>query len=108
MSTAKIRSADTVALVRSLRELYELTQEQFAAKLGVSLVTINRWENDRAKPTPLALRQIKALLLELSQAEPDQAELNPTELNRKISPERIAANRATAKHLLAQYFPEER
>ena len=53
MSQAKYRT-DTNALVRSLRSLCGLTQEQFAAKLGVTLVTVNRWENYRAKPMPLA------------------------------------------------------
>jgi putative transcriptional regulator len=49
-------------LVRDLRERTGLTQEKFAAKLGVTYPTINRWENGRAKPSPLALRQIEDLL----------------------------------------------
>jgi putative transcriptional regulator len=36
--------------------------EKFAAKLGVTYPTINRWENRRAKPSPLALKQIEDLL----------------------------------------------
>jgi putative transcriptional regulator len=52
-------------LVRELRELTGLTQEKFAAKLGVTFPTINRWENDRAKPSPLALEKIESLLLSL-------------------------------------------
>jgi putative transcriptional regulator len=36
-------------LVRELRERAGLTQEQFAARLGVTFPTINRWENGRAK-----------------------------------------------------------
>jgi transcriptional regulator with XRE-family HTH domain len=39
-----------------------LTQEKFAAKLGVTFPTINRWENGRTKPSPLALQRIKELL----------------------------------------------
>ena len=42
-------------LVRSLRLETGLTQEQFAAQLGVTFPTINRWENNRAKPSPLAI-----------------------------------------------------
>ena len=38
-----------------------LTQEKFAAKLGVTYPTINRWENGRAKPSPLAMKQIEEL-----------------------------------------------
>jgi len=52
-------------LVRELRELTGLTQEKFAAKLGVTFPTINRWENDRAKPSPLALQKIESLLRSL-------------------------------------------
>lgn len=54
--------ADIPRLVRKLRERTGLTQERFAAKLGVTFPTINRWENGRAKPSPLALQRIEALL----------------------------------------------
>ncbi len=53
--------ADLCRLVRELRERTGLTQEKFAAKLGVTYPTINRWENGRAKPSPLALKQIEDL-----------------------------------------------
>jgi len=49
-------------LIRELRERLGLTQEKFAAKLGVTFPTINRWENGRAKPSPLALQKIEELL----------------------------------------------
>lgn len=49
-------------LVRELRKLTGLTQEKFAAKLGVTFPTVNRWENGRAKPSPLALEKIESLL----------------------------------------------
>lgn len=52
-------------LVRKLREITGLTQEKFAAKLGVTFPTINRWENDRAKPSPIALEKIEGLLRSL-------------------------------------------
>jgi len=54
-------------LVRELRERTGLTQEKFAAKLGVTFPTINRWENGRAKPSPLALKQIEDLLRNLGE-----------------------------------------
>lgn len=38
-----------------------LTQEQFAAKLGVSFPTVNRWENQKAKPSPLAIQKLQKL-----------------------------------------------
>jgi len=54
--------ADISQLVRELRERTGLTQEKFAAKLGVTFPTINRWENGRAKPSPLAMHRIEELL----------------------------------------------
>ncbi len=42
-----------------------LTQEQFAAKLGVSFPTVNRWENKKTKPSPLAIQRLQKLLLAL-------------------------------------------
>ncbi len=56
---------DTSRLVRELRARTGLTQEKFAAKLGVTFPTINRWENGRVGPSPLALRQIEDLLREM-------------------------------------------
>jgi len=56
------RQADISELIRELRKRTGLTQEKFAAKLGVTFPTINRWENGRAKPSPLALQRIEELL----------------------------------------------
>jgi len=49
-------------LIRELRLLMGLTQEQFAAELGVTYSSINRWENGRSKPSPLAMQKIEELL----------------------------------------------
>jgi len=38
-----------------------LTQEDFAREVGVTLSTINRWENNRARPSPLALSALMNL-----------------------------------------------
>ena len=54
--------ADIPRLVREIRKRTGLTQEKFAAKLGVTFPTINRWENNRAKPSPLAMQRIEELL----------------------------------------------
>jgi putative transcriptional regulator len=53
---------DIPRLIRELRERTGLTQEKFAAKLGVTFPTINRWENGRARPSPLAMQKIEELL----------------------------------------------
>ncbi|MBD2060761.1 helix-turn-helix domain-containing protein [Funiculus sociatus GB2-A5] len=54
-------------LIRELRIEMELTQEQFAALLGVVYPTVNRWENGRSQPSPLALQQIQRMLQELGE-----------------------------------------
>jgi putative transcriptional regulator len=53
---------DIPQLIRTLRGRTGLTQEKFAARLGVTFPTINRWENGRAKPSPLAMQKIEELL----------------------------------------------
>lgn len=51
--------------VRELRRKLGLTQEKFAAKLGVSFTTLNRWENGRTKPSPLAIQKLEDVAHEL-------------------------------------------
>ena len=58
---------DVPVLVRELRQRTGLTQEKFAARLGVTFPTINRWEKGRSKPSPLALKRIEELLRDLGQ-----------------------------------------
>jgi putative transcriptional regulator len=58
---------DFPRLVLELRKRTGLTQEKFAARLGVTFPTINRWENGRAKPSPLAMKQIEDLLRNLGE-----------------------------------------
>ncbi len=60
---------DTSKMIKELRAGLGLTQEQFAAKVGVTFSTVNRWENGRGKPSPLALRRIEELQKELEQNE---------------------------------------
>ncbi|MBN3870149.1 DNA-binding transcriptional regulator [Nostoc sp. JL33] len=52
-------------IIRDLRLLAGLTQEQFAATLGVTYTTINRWENGRSKPSPMAMKLIEQKLDEM-------------------------------------------
>ena len=85
LSHAKPHVVGMNALVLPLRELCKLTQEQFASRIGVTVVTVNRWENYRSRPMPLALRQLRTILIEISQSE-------------------VEADRKTAHCLLAQYF----
>ena len=52
---------DVSDMVRELRTALGLTQEQFAARIGVTFSTVNRWENGRGIPSPLAMKQIEQL-----------------------------------------------
>ena len=60
----KHKSSDVSQMIRKLRATLGLTQVQFAAKLGVTWSTVNRWENGRGKPSPLARQHIEELLCE--------------------------------------------
>lgn len=56
------QNTDPAALTREVRGRLGLTQEKFAARLGVTLPTVNRWENGRAKPSPLAVGTLRDLV----------------------------------------------
>lgn len=49
--------------VRSLRRELKMTQEEFAHELGITVGTVNRWENGRFRPSKLA----RATLLEFAE-----------------------------------------
>lgn len=61
--------------IREIRLEMGLTQEQFAAKLGVSFPTVNRWENQKAKPSPLAYQKLQKLFLTFKKKNSSQGEL---------------------------------
>ena len=48
--------------IRDTRKEYGLTQEQLARELGVTLITVNRWERGITKPSPLALKVLELWL----------------------------------------------
>lgn len=60
-----VKQPEVSKLIRELRLITGLTQEQFAAALGVTFPTVNRWENGRNQPSPIAMKQIEKLLLEI-------------------------------------------
>lgn len=55
-------AADAAAWVRQLRSRLGLTQGALAEKLGVTVVTVNRWEMGRSRPNRLARRALAALV----------------------------------------------
>ncbi|MBC2716058.1 MAG: helix-turn-helix transcriptional regulator [Desulfobacteraceae bacterium] len=64
-----IEDADLAKKIKRLRSKLNLTQEQFAAKVGVTFSTVNRWEGGKSTPSPLAMRQIEELLTQITDAE---------------------------------------
>jgi DNA-binding transcriptional regulator YiaG len=42
------------SMVRTLRSRLGMTQEEFAHALGLTVGTVNRWENKRFRPSKLA------------------------------------------------------
>ena len=59
-------------MITELRVSLGLTEEKFAAKIGVTLSTVNRWENSKGKPSPLAKLRIEELQKELKQNKPSK------------------------------------
>ena len=52
---------DIEAEVRRLRGRLGLTQEQFAGRLGVSTITVHRWESGQSRPRRLAVEKLAQL-----------------------------------------------
>lgn len=49
------------APVASLRRRLRMTQEEFTHAIGVTVSTVNRWENGHIEPSRLARRAMEAL-----------------------------------------------
>ena len=48
--------------IKKSRLLLGLTQEEFAHRLGVTLCTVNRWENNKSAPSRLAQLQLNKIV----------------------------------------------
>ena len=69
-----MRDAETTAAtVRAIRAALDLTQEQLAARLGVSFATVNRWEGGLSRPQRAARLAISALAEECGVGEGETA-----------------------------------
>ena len=66
-----IGQTELADLVRETRQRLELSQAKFAVRLGVSFQSVNRWENGRTKPLPIALKQIEHLLHQMGDSGKD-------------------------------------
>lgn len=52
-------------LICELRSTANLTQEQLAARLGVTFSSVSRWERALSKPSPLAMQKIEEMLRQM-------------------------------------------
>lgn len=50
--------------IKRLREVLLITQQELADLLGVSIVTVNRWENSKFEPTMKEKRKLSKLFIE--------------------------------------------
>ncbi|MEA5487476.1 MULTISPECIES: helix-turn-helix domain-containing protein [Pseudanabaena] len=58
MNIERLKQPDIGNLIKSIRHDLQLSQEKFASQLGVSFSSLNRWENHKAMPSSLALKNI--------------------------------------------------
>lgn len=49
------------ALIAQLRQRLSMTQEEFAHAIGVTVSTVNRWENGHIEPSRLARKAMQVL-----------------------------------------------
>ena len=47
--------------IQKIRHEMCVSQEKFAQLLGTTVVSVNRWENGKAKPSRLYIKEIKEL-----------------------------------------------
>ena len=49
---------DITRMIKELGNRLKLTQEQFAQKVGVTLMTMNNWEKGHRRPHPFLLKKL--------------------------------------------------
>lgn len=60
-----MNSVDIPALIKALRKRLNLTQEQFAQRVGVTYSTVNHWENGKRTPMPFLVKRLLEMEEEL-------------------------------------------
>ena len=102
--------------IKDSRHVRGLTQEQYADLVGVSFATVNRWENEQARPNKLAWQRILELdeqvKRELSIAQPqEEPDHSAIDLDFSADPDAVLAvaeaHRLTYGHLFNPAFATE-
>lgn len=93
---------DISRVVRELRNRLNLSQEELAAKLGVSFATVNRWENEKIVPRGKALKAIQLLI---DQSGLDQ--VNHEAFEHGTTPTRIRRRKRTKEDVLSTKSMEQ-
>jgi len=52
--------------INALRRRLKMTQEEFAHAIGVTVSTVNRWENGHIEPSRLARKAMEGLLAQVA------------------------------------------
>jgi DNA-binding transcriptional regulator YiaG len=60
-----MKNENVPALIKELRQRLNLTQEQFAQRVGVTYSTVNHWENGKRVPLPLLVTRLEDMKREL-------------------------------------------
>jgi transcriptional regulator with XRE-family HTH domain len=60
-----MKNEDIPELIRELRQRLDLTQEQFAQKVGVTYSSVNHWENGKRVPLPFLVKRLVEMKEEL-------------------------------------------
>jgi transcriptional regulator with XRE-family HTH domain len=84
--------SDYAEKIRQFRVAHGLTQQALADRLGVSFVTVNRWENGQSKPSQLSwtqIRQLESIVAEPPSSYGDKEKNPPAVLDFTAKPEAV-------------------
>ena len=116
-ATSMDLTSDYGRRIRSIRGTRGLTQAQFAKLVGVSYASVNRWENEQARPNNLAWRRILEIeqqpseWVEPPRAVPEEGLRPPPSMDFSADPSAVAAvaeaHRLAYGHLFNPAFATE-
>lgn len=89
------QNSDVVAILRAIRATLDLTQEQLAERLGVSVASVIRWEGGGNQPQKAAREAILALARETG-IEPGEGSAAPAEAAAQVTRRRTGRAAAQA------------